>query len=64
MSAQTKSYKREIVENYVKEHDPYHFVPLEFDLRGYADYIKRNNLSVEDLTPEVMNTLEIKFKKK
>lgn len=45
MSAQTKSFKREIVENYVREHDPYHFVPLEFDLRGYADYITRNSIS-------------------
>lgn len=57
MSGQMKSFseKMESVESYIRESNLYEKKPpLEFDLREYDLYVRENNLSVEEITPEIM----------
>ena len=58
MSGQTKvcSDKKNLVDEYVKKYDPYtQQEGLDFDLRGYSSYVEEHNLSVKDITPDIMN---------
>lgn len=55
MNGQMKKSKRQIVEEYINLVNPYETPkPIAFDLRGYAAYIRENNLKAEDITPEIM----------
>lgn len=56
MIGQTKKSKNQIVDEYIKKVNPYEMPrPIAFDLRGYAQYIKANNLKGNEITPEIMN---------
>lgn len=41
--------KQKIVEEYIQKVNPYKDLePLNFDLRGYAEYVKEHNVSSEE----------------
>lgn len=57
MIGATKNYKMQqnIVDEFLAKNDPYQKTEVPpFDLRGYAAFIKRNNLKARDITPEMM----------
>ena len=58
MNGVQKDYnkRRKEIRAFLKQYNPYDPQPLTgFDLRGYADYIKANQIDVEHITPELMN---------
>jgi hypothetical protein len=62
MSGQKISYKekKNIVEDFIARVNPYEKQkPLNFDLRGYSDYLEKNGLSGE----KVSNSIIEKFQK-
>lgn len=62
MNGQMKSYneKMAIIENFIAKVNPYEAPqPLNFDLRGYATYLKEQGLSGKHVPKSVME----KFKK-
>lgn len=51
----TKSERNRVVDDFIKRCDPYKSRKTpKFDLRGYADYLKKNHISGMDVTPEMM----------
>jgi len=62
MSGQRKNYKlieRQINE-YVETHNIYGpHEPLNMDLRAYFRYVQENNLSSEEITPEIVEMFKI-----
>lgn len=63
MNGQMKSYsdKQNMVNQYILNNNLYDKSPsLNFDLRGYASYIKNHHLNAKDITPDILN----KFVKK
>lgn len=62
MNGQTISYKEKmnIAEEFISRINPYEErEPLQFDLRGYAEYLEKNNLSGRKVPDSVID----KFKK-
>jgi uncharacterized protein involved in tolerance to divalent cations len=56
MSGQTKTSKKQIVEDFIQRVNPYEKPqPIAFDLRGYAKYVSDKQIKTADITPEVMN---------
>lgn len=56
MNGLTKSFKEKqaLADAFIERIKPYEKPePLKFDLRGYADFIKKNNLSSSEITPEM-----------
>lgn len=52
----TFNEKLKIVENFIATVNPYEKSPnLNFDLRGYAKYVRDNNLTRKNITTDVMN---------
>ena len=51
----TRAEKRKMVDDYIKRTNPYthHDFPA-VDLRAYMRYVKENNISPRDVTPDVM----------
>ncbi|UEB77595.1 hypothetical protein LK436_11770 [Clostridium sp. M62/1] len=44
-----------MVDEYMQDYNPYEkHEPLQFDLRGYAQYVKERNLKPEDITLEIL----------
>lgn len=62
MSGQRKNcnqIEKEITE-YVETHNIYGpHEPLNMDLRAYFQYVKENNLSNEEITPEIVEMFKI-----
>lgn len=57
MTGQTRlsSSKQNIIEDFISRVNPYEKItPLNFDLRGYSEYIKANNISADTVTPDIM----------
>ena len=57
MTGQTRlsSTKQNIVEDFISRVNPYEKItPLNFDLRGYSEYIKANNISADNVTSDIM----------
>lgn len=55
MSGQMKSFKQKIVDDFIRKVNLYEKPkPIAFDLRGYSKFISDNNLSVSEITPEIM----------
>lgn len=47
--------QQKIVDEFLAKNDPYQKTKVPpFDMRGYAAFIKRNNLKARDITPEMM----------
>ena len=47
--------KQKVVDKYMQDYNPYEkHEPLQFDLRGYAQYVKEHNLKPEDITLEIL----------
>ena len=47
--------KQKVVDEYMQDYNPYEkHEPLQFDLRGYAQYVKEHNLKPEDITLEIL----------
>ena len=55
MSGQRKNYKlhEEQMDEYLRTHNPYASEPCNIDLRALNQYMKDNNLSNRDVTPEI-----------
>ena len=53
----TKSERQKIVSDFIKRCDPYAKTQTtyKFDMRGYADYLKKNQIDVENVPPDVVN---------
>ena len=52
MTGQTRlsSSKQTIIEDFISRVNPYEKItPLNFDLRGYSEYIKANNISADNV---------------
>ena len=46
--------KQKVVDEYMQDYNPYEkHEPLQFDLRGYAQYVKERNLKPEAITLEI-----------
>lgn len=61
MNGQMKSYKEKmtIVDEYLSRFDPYKKLePLKFDLRGYAKYLKENNISGKNVSTDVVKMFQ------
>ena len=57
MSGQTMTFeeKQRLIDSFIQSVDPYKKPePLRFDLRKYADYVKKNNLKGENITEAIM----------
>ncbi len=56
MSGAKSNYNHQVtVDKFLLRYDPYaKQEPLRFDLRGYAAYVKKNNLTASDVTPEIL----------
>ena len=57
MNGQMSSFeeKKKIVDNYLAQTDVYKpLVSLKFDLRGYADYVEKNNIDSRDVTDDIL----------
>ena len=55
MNGQTNAYKKAVMEEFIKTNNPCKKnEPLHFDLRGYASYVKENNLKAEQITDAVL----------
>ena len=50
-----RGYSRQkVVDEYMQDYNPYEkHELLQFDLRGYAQYVKEHNLKPEDITLEI-----------
>ena len=50
-----RGYSRQkVVDEYMRDYNPYKkHEPLQFDLRGYAQYVKKRNLKPEAITLEI-----------
>ena len=62
MSGQRKNYSdyEKQINEYVKKHPPYgKQEPLDIDLRAFSRYLKENNISSNEVTPEVINKFKI-----
>lgn len=62
MNGQTMSFKdkQDIIDRYIESVPPYEqLTPLQFDMRGYADYVRENNLSIE----EIDDTIYARFRR-
>ena len=56
MNGTIQNSKREIVNRFIKEVKPYETKkPFFFDMRGYNDYLKKNNLPRNCASPEIVN---------
>lgn len=54
------SSKKKIVEDFVQNNDPYkENEPLKFDLRSYADYVRKNNLSAEQISVQILDKFRV-----
>lgn len=56
MTGQKKKSDRDrVVRDFIKRCDPYkkRSVP-KYDMRGYANYLKSNNIQGKDVTPEIL----------
>ena len=52
----TYTEKIKMVEGFIDTVNPYDNPPvLNFDMRGYANYIKENNLTSDNITEDVLN---------
>lgn len=61
MNGATKNYNQTIVENFIKQCNPYKpSKSPNIDLRAYARYIKENSLTADKITPEIMEKFMIK----
>lgn len=63
MSGQRKNYKiiEEEINDYIETHNIYGpHEPLNMDLRAYFRYVKENNLSSEEITPDIVEMFRIK----
>ena len=55
----TFNEKLNIAEKFIATVNPYEKSPnLNFDLRGYAQYVKEHNLTGKDITADVMNMFQ------
>lgn len=46
--------KQKLVDDFVERNNPYKTpVPLQFDIRGYAEYMKENNISGKKVSNEI-----------
>lgn len=55
MSGQTKTSKKQIVDEYITRVNPYEKPnPIAYDLRGYAAYVAEKGLKPDQITPEIM----------
>lgn len=62
MSGQRKNYSEyeKQINEYVRTHPPYApHEPLDVDLRALSRYIKENNLSNRDVTPEIVEMFKL-----
>ena len=47
--------KQKVIDEYMQDYNPYEKHEfLQFDLRGYAQYVKERNLKPEDITLEIL----------
>ena len=52
----TYTEKIKMVEEFIDTVNPYDNPPvLNFDMRGYVNYIKENNLTSDNITEDVLN---------
>ncbi len=53
----SKEQKKVLVNSFIERVNPYNPPKADFkvDLRAYSKYLYDNNLSGEDVTPEIMN---------
>lgn len=64
MSGQRKNYNEyeRQMEEYIRTHPPYApHEPCNIDLRGLSRYLKENNLSNRDVTPEILEKFSVNF---
>lgn len=57
MSGQMKTFeeKQRMMDEFIEKTNPYkESEPLRFDLRGYAEYIKKNNIKSDMITEDIM----------
>ena len=62
MSGQRKNYKliQEQINEYVETHNIYGpHESLNMDLRAYFKYVEENNLSNDDITPEMVEMFKL-----
>lgn len=61
MSGQRKNYNvhEEQMNEYLRTHDPYASEPCNIDLRALNQYMKDNNLSNRDVTPEIAEKFKL-----
>ena len=63
MSGQRKNYNQfeQQINEYVETHNVYGpHEPLNMDLRAYFKYVKENNLSSEEITPDIVEMFKIR----
>lgn len=56
MNGQTMSFKdkQNIIDQFIERVPPYEqLTPLQFDMRGYADYVRENNIPIEEIDERV-----------
>lgn len=62
MSGQRKNYSeyKKQMEEYIRTHPPYGpYEPLNIDLRALSRYMKENNISNRDVTPEIVEKFKL-----
>ena len=63
MSGQRKNYSlyEKQMNEYIRTHPPYApHEPLNVDLRALSRYMTENNISNQDVTPEIVEKFELK----
>ena len=59
MNGQTKNSKRKQMEEFIARTNPYEKkASLDFDMRGYAEYVKRNHIDSRDIDMEIMSKFQ------
>ena len=52
--------KQKIADDYIKKVNPYiKPEPLQFDLRGYSNYMKEHNIAAKDVTDDIYEKFQL-----
>lgn len=55
MNGQTSAFRKATAEKFISENNPYKKrEPINFDLRAYSSYVRENNLTARQITPQIL----------
>ena len=61
MNGQTSAFRRAAAEKFISKNNPYQKrEPVNFDLRAYSSYVRENNLTARQITPQLLEKFIIK----